>query len=134
MSSSHVQTAAKALIGSLSVGAELVETENVFVDNAVLPETWMTLEFSAVPVDRIGLGDPAVHREEGDFDVVIACPTGAGVSARNAIVDDLVTALHETVSSGVRFTCRSTAAQFGRDDGRYLMALLPVSYRYDVSM
>lgn len=131
MSSSHVQTAAKALIGSLSVGAELVETENVFVDNAVLPDAWMTLEFDDQQRDRLGLGKPAMHREEGDFDVVIACPAGAGVSARNAIVDALVTALHETVASGVRFRCLHTGAQFGRDDGRYLMAMLPVSYVYD---
>lgn len=134
MSSPWVQTTAKALIDSLSVGAELIETENVFVDNATLPDAWMTLEFDAATIERAALGDPAMHREAGTFDVVIACAAGEGVSARNAIVDALVTGLHETVASGVRFMVRSTAAQFGRDDGRYLMALLPVSYSYDFTM
>jgi hypothetical protein len=134
MSSTYVQTVAKALIGSLSVGATLVETENVFVDDAALPEQWMTLEFAPATVERVGLGDPAVHRESGEFDIVIACVAGGGVSTRNQIVVELIAGLHETISSGVRFMCRETAAQFGRDDGRYFMALLPVAYTYDVLM
>lgn len=134
MSSPYVQAAAKSLIQSLTVGAELIETENVFVDNAVLPDAWTTIEFNSVIIERMGLGDPAFHREAGTFDIVIACSSGDGVSTRNDIIDALVTGLHESVHNNVRFMCQSTASNFLRDDGRYLMALLPVSYTYDSVM
>jgi hypothetical protein len=133
MSTSAVRTAFRTELAAAFPAVAQFDTLGVRVDNASLPDLWLTTDFIPISDMPISIGRPACHRELGTFRCFVVGKTGAGEGAIVSMADLILAHFRSWRDVGKSIYVKSAIPPAPSDfsDGRWLISAVDFSFSHD---